>query len=136
MKSVKDIRENIFIVERKGKATMFFLLKRETEMDMEFFMKTHNIGIQQLNDNSDKIMDFYNDMIKFQNKEKSYINHITVFNFKEYELMKYVKNIEEDVNFIKWIGVEDKIWLDKIYKYFISPEWFDNSDNIEPQYNK
>lgn len=44
--------------------------------------------------------------------------------------MRLQKFEENDKNFIKWITVSDKLWLDKIYKYFLTKSWFENSDNL------
>jgi hypothetical protein len=119
----------IFLIERPEKYTMFFLLKRKEDMNMETYMQTHNISEEALKDNTNQIFDFYNDLVKFQNKNKAFLNHLTIFTKDENEIPKYLKNIEKDPNFIKWITIEDDEWLDKIYKYFINDKWFKNIDD-------
>lgn len=121
--------DKIFLIERPEKYTMFFLLKREKDMDMDSYMKTHNISEEILKENTNKIFDFYNDLIKFQNKNKSYLNHLTVFTKDENEILKYIKDIEKDPNFVKWVTIEDEKWLNMIYKYFINDKWFKNIDD-------
>ncbi len=133
--SIKDKYSDIFLVERGveyqkiKKITVFFLLSLQKDITMTDFMKTHKISKKALKEKPNLIMDFYNDLIKFQNDEKSYLNHLTIFNNLDENIVKYLENAEENENFIKWITIKDKKWLKKIYKYFLTKEWFKNSDN-------
>ena len=75
-------------------------------------------------------MDFYNDMIQFQNEQKTQLHYLTIFSYNDKDVIKYLHDIEEkDKKFVKWVEGSDKEWVDKITKYFLSKDWFLNSDN-------
>lgn len=139
--NIKDKYHDIFLVERTvedqktKRITLFFLLKKQKDVDMIEFMKNHKITTDVLKEHPNEIMDFYNDMIKFQNEQQAYLNHLTIFSYSDNDLLRYLADIEKNREFVKWITIEDKDWLDKIYKYFLSKEWFINSDN-KPLYKR
>ncbi len=128
MVKIKDKYKKLFLVERKDKVTIFFLSKKEKSMDMKEFIETHYISDDIMNNYTNNVMDFYNDMIKFQNKEKQNLNHLTIFSYTEDEFTKYITDVENADDFVRWINIDDEKWLDKIRKYFLNDRWFETSD--------
>lgn len=133
--NIKEKYNDIFLVERNidgqqtKRVTVFYLLGKDKVETMEEFMETHNINNNTLKEHPNEIMDFYNDMIKFQNEQKCYLNHLTIFSYFDDDLSEYLIEVEKNSNFIKWITIDDELWLKKLYKYFITEKWFSNSDN-------
>jgi len=133
--NIKEKYKNIFLVERKKsdqqtrRLTAFYLIGKDKDETMSEFMNVHNIDNQTLKEHPDEIMDFYNDLIKFQNDQKCFLNYLTMFSFNDNDLIKYLTDTEENANFIRWINNDDGVWLKKIHKYFLTEKWFSNSDN-------
>lgn len=120
--------EGIFLIERPSKLTIFFLTKKLVDTNLNEFMRSHNITTKILQENTNEIIDFYNDMIKFQNKKKTHLNHLTIFSYSEKTLFKYMKDKENDKNFIKWVDIGDRDWIDRIYNYFSDAKFFEQAD--------
>jgi len=131
-----DEYKDIYLIERYTnndikKLTMFFLLSSKDIITISDFIKMNNINMNNFKNEINNILDFYNDLIKFQNKNKSYLNYLTIFSNSNNinDITKYLKDVEKNKNFIKWIKIKDIIWIEKINNYFISKDWFKRTDN-------
>lgn len=121
---------NKYYVIKNKNVILYFLLKSDEIISMEKFMTIYKLTPEMVSKDTNKIIDFYNSVIKLENNNNCNLNHLILINFDDKQSIKLINEIENNKNFIKWVTTEDKKWVEIIIKYFSSDNFYNYAKTV------